>query len=202
MEQVLYRLHIKILTATSRVVTYEVRRLLEFGCLIVAICSLFTLFLLHSTYVINSYSPRYNCLLNAIESFEHYSLPNGSNAGINQNFRNRSTSPFSIYAVKLNAKDPPPPGELGDKTSSNSRSIRDENLQQISKAEKIDEEKHYSREGGLLTTFFDNIYQNSEDLYRKQGNNICELYKNPQSDEQQYPSHCHQFYSPPSSSPS
>jgi hypothetical protein len=95
MEQVLYRLHVKIMTNTSRYTTHESRRLAEFVCLFLSVCSLLTLGLLHITYIVNSTSPKFNCLLNAVEN---YQMVNPSL----DNIRNDS-SPFNMYGIKITA---------------------------------------------------------------------------------------------------
>lgn len=185
MEQVLYRLHVKILTTTNQFVGYEVRRIMEFACLIVAICSLFTLFLLHSTYVINSSSPKFNCLLNAIESFEVYSwidgLPSQENIELHHidqilhGYRNRTTSPYNLYAIKIQGKDlSPPPGKV-------KRSINEESNE--TNREKMTQD-------GLLSSVFDNMYDNSHFAHP---NNVCDLFKNANSDEHQHHMNCYQY---------
>ena len=52
-----------------------------------------TLGLLHITYIVNSSSPNFNCLLNAIDNYQ-------LTTQVNESYRN-SSSPFNLYAIKL-----------------------------------------------------------------------------------------------------
>jgi hypothetical protein len=120
MEQVLYRLHVKILTTSSHFLSYKIRRRLEFVCLAVAFVSLLTLGLLHITYIVSAPSPKFNCLLNALENVDYYisqrnrsqsSLWNEKDPEMHQQqedlrfnqpiLKEVGLSPYNLYVIRL-----------------------------------------------------------------------------------------------------
>eukprot|EP01039_Chlorochromonas_danica_P005704 gene5704-6288_t len=67
MEQVLFRLHVRLLTVTNKFLGYRSRRSLECVTLISSFLSLAALFFLHVTYVTNSSHTHLNCIMNGLD---------------------------------------------------------------------------------------------------------------------------------------
>ncbi|RYG70150.1 hypothetical protein EON64_00970 [archaeon] len=67
MEQVLYRLHVRLLTVTDRLIGPTISRFIEWGMLIGAILSTVSLLFLHVTYVTNSSQTHWNCILHGLD---------------------------------------------------------------------------------------------------------------------------------------
>lgn len=67
MEQVLFRLHMRILATTNRLMPYNFRRGLEVACGVTAGLVLVALFFLHVTYVTNSSSANLNCIIHGFD---------------------------------------------------------------------------------------------------------------------------------------
>jgi hypothetical protein len=68
MEQVLYRVHVRILTTSNRFIPSFVRRSLEWSMLFSAICMTLSLIVLHTSYVRNSGVTDLNCIMGIMES--------------------------------------------------------------------------------------------------------------------------------------
>ncbi len=70
MEQVLFRVHVRILSTSNHFLAPPVRKGLEYAVLIASLMALTTLVILHLTYVMNSTNPSMNCILTALEQYE------------------------------------------------------------------------------------------------------------------------------------
>ena len=104
MEQVLYRLHVRLLTVTNRVLPYSVRRTVEFSVLIAAIACLAALVILHITYVLNSSSPNLNCILTALDTYSQHHF-NSTAVGLNtKELVSHMRQRYDLIALKI-AKD-------------------------------------------------------------------------------------------------
>lgn len=68
MEQVLYKLHIRILQGSNRFIGHKTRRAMEFGVLAFALVCLVVLCTMHKVYVSNSSELSQNCLTKALDS--------------------------------------------------------------------------------------------------------------------------------------
>lgn len=97
MEQVLYRLHVRLLTVTNRFLPHSVRRTLEFSVLAAAIACTISLGILHITYVLNSSSSNLNCILTALENYAGHQQQNMTSKDLIAHYKQR----YHLISLKI-----------------------------------------------------------------------------------------------------
>ena len=106
MEQVLFRLHVRLTTVACNNLSQDVRKAVEYSTLIFGIVMLVSLIVLHLTYITFTYHPTSNCLLQSSNyNYSNSNIDNLHNVNFDSSFNHSSFFNSNDLIVRIYVMD-------------------------------------------------------------------------------------------------